>query len=81
MEWSFLCWCFLVFRRAWGETERDMQIALIYGQLVHANNVARAAKPYTDKVDIALQAGWNTLLLKNTQNGDVLRLPRVCVST
>jgi len=42
--------------------------AWLNGQLVHANNAARAAKPYTDKADVALKAGWNRLLLKITQN-------------
>jgi len=42
--------------------------AWLNGKLVHANNVARAAKPYTDKVNVALKAGWNPLLLKITQN-------------
>jgi hypothetical protein len=42
--------------------------AWLNGRLVHANNVARAAKPYTDKTDFALKPGWNPLLLKITQN-------------
>jgi len=42
--------------------------AWLNGQLVHANNVARAAIPYTDKADITLKAGWNPLLMKITQN-------------
>ncbi|NQT50942.1 HEAT repeat domain-containing protein [bacterium] len=42
--------------------------AWLNGRLVHANNAARAAKPYTDKADITLTAGWNPLLLKITQN-------------
>ena len=42
--------------------------AWLNGRLVHANNVARAAVPYTDKADVTLKAGWNPLLLKITQN-------------
>jgi len=42
--------------------------AWLNGTLVHANNTARAAKPYTDKVNVTLKAGWNSLLLKITQN-------------
>ena len=42
--------------------------AWLNGKLVHANNVARAAIPYTDKAPVTLKAGWNPLLLKITQN-------------
>jgi len=42
--------------------------AWLNGKLVHANNVARAATPYTDKANILLAEGWNCLLLKITQN-------------
>jgi len=38
------------------------------GQLVHANNVARSLTPGSDKVNVTLQTGWNTLLVKLTQN-------------
>jgi HEAT repeat protein len=38
------------------------------GQLVHANNTARPLRPGSDKADVTLQRGWNTLLLKITQN-------------
>ncbi|MBN2139209.1 MAG: HEAT repeat domain-containing protein [Sedimentisphaerales bacterium] len=40
------------------------------GKLVHANNVARAAIPGTDKAKITLKTGWNDLMLKITQNVD-----------
>jgi HEAT repeat protein len=36
-------------------------------QLVHANNVARAVQAASDKVDVTLNQGWNSLLLKVTQ--------------
>ena len=42
--------------------------AWLNGKLVHANNTARAALPYTDKANVTLRAGWNRLLLKITQN-------------
>jgi len=42
--------------------------AWLNGKLVHANNTARAAIPYTDKANITLKAGWNRLMLKITQN-------------
>jgi len=42
--------------------------AWLNGKLVHANNTARAAIPYTDKVNVELKKGWNPLLLKVTQN-------------
>jgi HEAT repeat protein len=38
------------------------------GELVHANNVARPLRPGQDKAAIQLKQGWNTLLLKITQN-------------
>ena len=36
--------------------------------VVHANNVARALTPGSDNVNITLNQGWNTLLVKVTQN-------------
>lgn len=38
------------------------------GRQVAALNVARPLSPGSDKVDVTLQAGWNTLLVKLTQN-------------
>ncbi len=38
------------------------------GRLIHANNASRALQPGSDKVDVTLRQGWNTLLLKVTQN-------------
>lgn len=35
--------------------------------LVHANNVARACQPGSDKVDVMLNKGWNSMMLKVTQ--------------
>lgn len=42
--------------------------AWLNGQLVHANQATRALTPGTDKVTINLRQGWNSLLLKITQN-------------
>ena len=63
----------------WAHSENALPVSLqmgsddgikawLNGKLVHANNVPRAAIPYTDKVDVALEKGWNPLLLKITQN-------------
>ena len=38
------------------------------GQVVHANNTARPVTVGSDKVRVTLKEGWNTLLLKITQN-------------
>jgi HEAT repeat protein len=42
--------------------------AWVNGRLVHGNNAVRAIAPAQEKVKVALQQGWNTLLLKVTQN-------------
>lgn len=42
--------------------------AWLNGKLVHANNVARAATPGSDKAKVTLDKGWNKLMLKVTQN-------------
>ncbi|MCB0283326.1 MAG: DUF1080 domain-containing protein [Calditrichae bacterium] len=39
------------------------------GTLVHANNVSRGVTPASDTAKVALNAGWNTILIKIT-NGD-----------
>lgn len=39
------------------------------GNVVHANNASRACQPNEDKVDVSLNQGWNTLLMKVTQGG------------
>lgn len=36
-------------------------------KMVHANNVARGISPGSDKVNVSLKAGWNSLLIKITQ--------------
>ena len=38
------------------------------GKVVHSNNALRGLEPGADKIDIALNEGWNTLLLKVTNN-------------
>lgn len=40
----------------------------VNNHLVHANNAARAITPGSDKVNVTLTKGWNTVLLKITQN-------------
>ena len=40
----------------------------INDKLVHANNTARPLQVGSDKVDVTLEPGWNSLLLKITQN-------------
>jgi len=42
--------------------------AWLNGRLVHANNVARPLAVGSDTAEVTLQPGWNTLLLKITQN-------------
>jgi HEAT repeat protein len=37
-------------------------------KFVHSNNAARAAIPGSDKADIELSKGWNTLMVKLSQN-------------
>jgi hypothetical protein len=46
----------------------DGNKAWLNGKLVHANNIARAAIPGSDKAKITLNEGWNKLMLKITQN-------------
>ena len=38
------------------------------GALVHANNIARPLQIGSDKVNVTLNAEWNVLVLKVTQN-------------
>jgi hypothetical protein len=38
------------------------------GKLLHANNAVRGLTPGSDKVNITLNSGWNTVLLKITQS-------------
>ncbi len=42
--------------------------AWLNGKLVHANSIARAAIPGSDRTSIALKKGANKLMLKITQN-------------
>lgn len=39
------------------------------GKVVHANNATRPCSPGSDKADVALEEGWNDLLVKVTQGG------------
>ena len=38
------------------------------GVLIHAYNVARPLQTGSDKVNLNLKVGWNTLVMKITQN-------------
>lgn len=38
------------------------------GKLLHSNNASRALAPDSDKVPVTLNKGWNSLMLKITQN-------------
>jgi len=61
----------------WSESPRDLTLELgsddgikvwLNGQIVLSNNTARAVAPAQEKVKVHLNAGWNPLLLKVTQN-------------
>jgi len=41
--------------------------AWLNGKVVHANNTSRGCTPGSDKVNVKLVKGWNTLLMKITQ--------------
>ena len=43
--------------------------AWLNGHPVHANNALRGMNPGDDKINVTLKDGWNTLLLKVTNNG------------
>ncbi len=43
--------------------------AWLNGTVVHVKNSGRDCKPNEDKVDVTLNEGWNTLLLKISQGG------------
>lgn len=69
----------LAYARTWIQSEKEQPIRVelgsddgvkvwLNGQLVHANNTARPLQPGSDKFDAKLNAGWNSLLVKVTQN-------------
>jgi HEAT repeat protein len=69
----------VAYARTWIQSQTDQRVRLelgsddgvkvwLNGQLVHAKNVARPLRPGSDKVDVDLKKGSNTLLLKITQN-------------
>lgn len=49
------------------------------GKIVHANNTARPIKAGEDKADVSLNAGWNPLLIKVTQNNQGWEFAVRCV--
>jgi hypothetical protein len=68
----------VAYARTWVNSPKEQKVRLemgsddgikvwLNGQLVHANNVARPLQPGSDKVDVTLNKGWNSLLLKVTQ--------------
>ncbi len=65
--------------RTWIHSEKKQAVVLemgsddgvkawLNGKLIHAHSVARAAIPGSDKANITLEQGANTLMLKITQN-------------
>jgi HEAT repeat protein len=69
----------VAYARTWIQADQEQRARLelgsddgakvwLNGQLVHANNTARPLQPGQDKVDVTLKKGWNSLLLKVTQN-------------
>jgi len=64
--------------RVWAPEQRDVRLELgsddgvkvwLNERVVHANNRPRPCRPGEDKVDITLEQGWNTLLVKVVQGG------------
>ena len=69
----------VAYARTWINSPKKQDVRLELGSddglkvwlndhLVHANNAARALQAGSDKVDVTLNAGWNSLLLKVTQH-------------
>ena len=69
----------VAYLKTWIKSDKRRQVVLeagsddgikawLNGKLVHANSVARAAIPASDKANIMLNEGWNKLMLKITQN-------------
>ncbi len=63
--------------RVWSSETRTVVLELgsddgvkvwLNGKIVHSNNTMRAIQPAQEKVTLTLQEGWNTLMLKITQN-------------
>jgi len=64
--------------RVWSEKKQELQLqvgsndmvkAWLNKKLIHANEVARTITAGEDKVQVILQKGWNTLLLKIVNEG------------
>ena len=67
----------VAYARTWIHSEQEQPARLeigaddgvkvwLNGKVVHANNTFRALRPGSDKVNIKLNEGWNSLLLKIT---------------
>ena len=66
-----------LFTRVFSPQEQEAQLQLgsddgikvwLNGEVVHSNNALRGCVPADDKVKVALKSGWNTLLLKVTND-------------
>jgi HEAT repeat protein len=68
----------VAYARTWINSPKQQKVRLelgsddgvkvwLNGHIVHANSVARALSPGSDKVDVTLNKGWNSLMLKVTQ--------------
>ena len=69
----------VAYARTWINSPKKQDVRLELGSddgikvwlndhLVHTNNAARALQAGSDKVDVTLNEGWNSLLLKVTQH-------------
>ncbi len=69
----------VAYARTWVRSDSELKARLelgsddgikvwLNGDMVYANNTARAIRPGSDKADVTLRQGWNRLLLKITQN-------------
>jgi HEAT repeat protein len=68
----------VAYARTWINSPKNQNVRLELGSddgikvwlndhLVHANNAARGLQPDSDKVEVTLNQGWNSLLVKITQ--------------
>jgi hypothetical protein len=68
----------VAYARTWVHCSQEQPVRLEVGtddgvkvwlnrKVVHANNIYRGLEPGSDKINVTLKAGWNSLLLKVTQ--------------
>jgi hypothetical protein len=71
----------VAYARTWIHSPKEQNVRMEIGSddgvkawvndhVVHANNTARPLQPGSDEVDVTLNAGWNSFLLKVTQNNE-----------